>query len=287
MRLEAMVISYLDRFIEKAQPKRVNKPFKAIQKTSEYKDFQDSFTTSIKEQAQWVADNISKLADEANIADDFEALTPDQQSRLKLLVKRGMPTTAQLVSEYRTSQYLRFAFEFSVKEQYKRWGLMVKSVDGVNFTVSNPKYIKLLNDQANYLLNDSSLDETTTDQIISTFAQGKLDGMSNDEVASQLSDTFAELSQSRADMIARTESANAMGDANNAAMVENGVQTKIWVAAGGNPDEECQNNEDDGEIPLDQSFSSGDDHEPAHPNCECYVDAGEIDLGSISIWEGE
>lgn len=86
-------------------------------------------------------------------------------------------------------------------------------------------------------------------------------------------------------MIARTESANAIGQANHASAKENGATTKVWVIAGPGCDV-CQPNVDDGEIPIDQAFSSGDMNEPAHPNCECYTEAGEIDLDSIDVWTG-
>ena len=33
--------------------------------------------------------------------------------------------------------------------------------------------------------------------------------------------------------------------------------------------EECQANEEQGVIPMDEPFQSGDMHEPVHPNCRC------------------
>ena len=46
-------------------------------------------------------------------------------------------------------------------------------------------------------------------------------------------------------------------------------------------------NEDAGAINTGDAFPSGDTSEPGHPNCECYTQAAsEIDLDSISIWDG-
>jgi hypothetical protein len=89
-------------------------------------------------------------------------------------------------------------------------------------------------------------------------------------------------------MIARTETANAMGDGNYATMQENDVQQVDWVTAGDNPCPICQENEDASPINVGDSFPSGDDHEPAHPNCECYTqaDTSSMDLSDISIWDG-
>ena len=280
---QAKVLGILDGFMEKSRP--VNKPYRAIQRQDDFKDFKNMFAGGIKDQSKWVADNMTKLLESAGIQDDLQPITPDQESKLKGLVKRDMPALTEYVSEFKTFQLLKNFFEWSAKQQYKRWGYIVKS--GVTFELSNEQYITQLKNRAAYLMNQSSLDETTIDQVIDLVSQGKLDGMTNNEVGQMLSDEFDDIADYRADMIARTEAANAVGDANHATAVENGAATHSWVAAGSNPDEECQANEDDGEIPIDQEFSSGDLNEPAHPNCECYTEAGEIDLDSTDLWGGQ
>lgn len=45
---------------------------------------------------------------------------------------------------------------------------------------------------------------------------------------------------------------------------------KAWYCAS-NPCDICQDNEDDGRIPIDQEFSSGDIAPPVHLNCECLM----------------
>jgi hypothetical protein len=69
----------------------------------------------------------------------------------------------------------------------------------------------------------------------------------------------------------RTELANAVSTSELDQYTEQGVAEKQWVTAGANPCEDCIANEDAGIIPIDESFDSGDDTVPAHPNCECYV----------------
>jgi hypothetical protein len=47
---------------------------------------------------------------------------------------------------------------------------------------------------------------------------------------------------------------------------------KEWLSAGDDlVSEECQANEDQGPIPLDDDFDSGDDAPPLHPNCRCAI----------------
>jgi len=272
----------LDRVLNKSS-KAVNKPYQAIKRTDEYKNVKSQFTEGIVEQANWAAENVTKLLDGAGVRDAAAPLTLDQEQKLKSLIKRDMPAISEYVSERKLFQNLKGFFEWSVKQQYKRWGYMVKSA--VEFSLTNQQYIDALKDRSQYLLNRSSLDDTTLDGIFTTFRDARLEAKTNSEVAQMLRDNFDEISDSRGEMIARTESANAMGDANYAAAKENGAATHYWVVAGPGCDY-CDPNEDDGEIPIDEPFSSGDLSEPAHPNCECYTQAGEIDLDSIDIWSG-
>jgi len=52
----------------------------------------------------------------------------------------------------------------------------------------------------------------------------------------------------------------------------NGVEYKAWLTVGdANVCEDCQTNEDEGPIPIDQEFPSGDDAPPQHPDCRCNV----------------
>jgi hypothetical protein len=40
-------------------------------------------------------------------------------------------------------------------------------------------------------------------------------------------------------------------------------------------EEICQDNEDEGPIPIGETFSSGDDAPPAHNNCRCWLEPGD------------
>lgn len=155
------------------------------------------------------------------------------------------------------------------------------------FVLTDQFYIGALKNQANYLLNKSSLDETTRDRIITMVRDGKLNNLTIDEVSNMISSEFEDISANRAFMIARTETCQAMSSGQMAAMRESGVKTKAWVIAGGNVCPICEGNAFEGMIDIGHTFSSGDDAPPGHPNCECYIEAGEIDLSSISIWDGE
>src|ERR1039458_8947354 len=90
----------------------------------------------------------------------------------------------------------------------------------------------------------------------------------------QLSDAVQEsygFSDARAEMIGRTEIARAQAAGTMEGWKASGVCTgKYWVLGSEHGEEdECDDNLDDGTIPLDEDFSSGDEYEPAHVNCEC------------------
>jgi SPP1 gp7 family putative phage head morphogenesis protein len=78
---------------------------------------------------------------------------------------------------------------------------------------------------------------------------------------------------SRAMMVARTESAFADMNGNVATYREAGVQMKAWLDDNEEGAcDECAANAEQGPIPFDEDFQSGDPWPPAHPNCRCSLE---------------
>lgn len=101
--------------------------------------------------------------------------------------------------------------------------------------------------------------------------QALKDGVNTDDLADQLAEEAA-FSDSRADMIARTETAMADSAGNMSTYRTSGIVTgKEWVTGGEVDCDECNENADAGVIGLNDEFPSGDDTAPAHPNCRCDV----------------
>ena len=81
----------------------------------------------------------------------------------------------------------------------------------------------------------------------------------------------------RAETIARTETATAMGQGKLTAFRTLEHEGKRWLTAGdervdGNdPSGPCNQNEAEGPIRLEETFPSGDDTVPSHPNCRCTI----------------
>ena len=97
-------------------------------------------------------------------------------------------------------------------------------------------------------------------------------GLSPDAQKKLLDKEYQRLLQERRKVIAQTEGRYATSEARAAAADERKDEFKRWITS---PDERlcevCDGNENDGVIPINESFSSGHMHTPAHPNCRCTV----------------
>lgn len=90
-------------------------------------------------------------------------------------------------------------------------------------------------------------------------------------LARDIRNEFDDMTKYRTRMIARTETSSALSQGSMERMEAMGVDGKEWIVheSGEYPCEICEANGDEGIIPIDQSFSSGDMAPPAHPNCVC------------------
>lgn len=120
--------------------------------------------------------------------------------------------------------------------------------------------------------NEYSITNSVRDGLQRLVSQAEEEGWSNDHLSAEIEDMYA-LSDKRADLIARTETAFADANGNMIAYQQSGLVTgKEWILGsehGPDEEDECNDNEDQGVIPLDQPFASGDQVPPAHPNCVC------------------
>ena len=269
----------VDRFISKASKK--NEPLEAFRTTEDYKEFEQSIADAILDQ---VTDITKKLPKWMITDEEFD------EDRAAKWLEDNQKSIAKYLKEKDILATLITAFTYSVESCYQRQGIKLqKAADPfVTFELTNSYYIDKLLDQANYLLNKSSIDETTRNRMITLIRDTRLNMTTIDELAEIIADEFEGISETRAFSIANTEANQAMSSAQQAFLKENGVGTKKWVGAGPNTCAICQGNEDQGPIPIDDEFESGDETPPGHPGCECYEDAGEeIDLDSIDVlWDG-
>lgn len=151
-------------------------------------------------------------------------------------------------------------------------GLLLTGMD-INLDQVNELALSWARDRAAALV--TQLEGNTRDLVRDTVAEAIEQGWSADQLASEL-EASAGFDSDRAQMISRTELLAANNQGNLAGYKQardSGVRVmKEWITAGDDlVSEECEANEDQGPIELDDAFDSGDDSPPAHPNCRCAV----------------
>ena len=114
------------------------------------------------------------------------------------------------------------------------------------------------------------IDEETKRRLAHTISQGIENKRGVPGLARDIRTEFADMSKYRSELIARTETSNALSEASLDRMGEMGIEGKEWITAGDDRvSEECLGNEAEGVIPVGQSFSSGVMAPPEHPDCRC------------------
>lgn len=127
----------------------------------------------------------------------------------------------------------------------------------------------------NYLRENSlskltgNLESATVDRLQNAIAEAWDAGGSYDQIVGAIQSTFEDFSDKRAGLIARTEASDAYNEGRAATARTIGLGEKSWETESGNPCPTCVANEEQGWIPVDDAFDSGDDAPTAHPACEC------------------
>ena len=114
--------------------------------------------------------------------------------------------------------------------------------------------------------------EETKKRLAHTISQGIENKRGIPGLARDIKGTFADMSKHRSELIARTETANALSTASLDNMKDMGIEGKEWITAGDDlVSDECEANEAEGVIPVNQEFSGGVMAPPQHPDCRCVV----------------
>lgn len=117
-----------------------------------------------------------------------------------------------------------------------------------------------------------AITDSTREALRNVISSGLEDNIGVDGIIDNI-EALGGFSADRAELIAETEvrRANSLAalEGYKAAASNLGIgMMKEWLL-GENPCDICQENADEGPIPLDELFPSGDDAPPGHPNCEC------------------
>lgn len=164
-----------------------------------------------------------------------------------------------------------------VKDSAKGWLKQVGLGQAAIVNVVNDRAVRYTRERSAELV--SGVTEATKEEIRRILSTGLAENVGYDAIVNTIKESYA-FSEKRAKLIAKNEIAIANQRGSLEAMFEAEdrglVVKKFWI-----PDDEacpiCVGNADDGNINLDEAFSSGDMSPTAHPNCECSL-GSEVDF---------
>ncbi len=110
------------------------------------------------------------------------------------------------------------------------------------------------------------LDDETREQMQKVIADAVKEKKGVDGLARDLRKQFDDIGKYRSKMVARTETADALEQSFIDRAHDMGITGKEWVTF--DPCEVCEPN-DGVVVGIDETFPSGHDRPPAHPNCMC------------------
>lgn len=114
----------------------------------------------------------------------------------------------------------------------------------------------------------TQMDEETKRRLAQVVSEGIKNKRGVPGLARDIRGEFRHMRRYRAQMIARTETNDALSQAFMDKAHDMNIDGKEWVT-GGEPCEICEDNEAEGVVPINHVFSSGHERPPAHPNCCC------------------
>lgn len=247
----------LDVFLAKRKKKSVL--FRGFENKKQAKDFQSTVTKAIVKHSDAVITE-SLLNDALAIVGKADDAT---NKKVTALLKKAWKPMSKFLSKDKTLSYLVWS-----GEQGGQAAVDMMGADGT-FNLEDSKIIGMLDKRSTFLID--SMDETALDSLRVAITDGLERDLTMSELQSAIHAKFEdEIGPYRAEMITRTEFANAATLVSKETYTQNGVETWTWVQPEGDDDDICTDN--DGEsVPIGDEFPSGDDRPPAHPNCKCDV----------------
>ena len=119
----------------------------------------------------------------------------------------------------------------------------------------------------------TQMGKETKRRLADTIARGIKNKRGIPGLARDIRGTFADMTKYRSELIATTETADALSAASLNTMEDMGIDGKEWVTVGDARVDtvDCLPNEAQGVIPVRQAFQSGHMGPTAHPGCRCTV----------------
>jgi len=157
---------------------------------------------------------------------------------------------------------------------------------GLDFKLYQPAHVQWIDEQG--LAHAGQINDTTKEQLSDSLSEGITAGLSNEDLAQGLKDVFGELTDARADLIARTESIASVNYGQTATYKQAGVKQKEWLATDDSATRQTHlDAQDAGPVGIDESFKVGDSEmdfpgdssKGAGPDevCNCFVPSTRVE----------
>ena len=219
-----------------------------------------------------------KLADdfEKELSKYFKALSAAfPYSKLNALYKRHVKESVGSDTEALAAPFLRVITQSYFTRLNGRLAMIymvgsVQMMEWAGVPYEGPPMQSAINyasKRAGWLIKNMNTE--TVSRLQTVISNGIANKRGVPGVTSDLRKAFTDMSGPRAKMIARTETNDALSQAFMDRAKDMKIEAKEWIVS--DPCPICAGNEGDGVIPIDESFSSGHDRPPAHPNCRCAV----------------
>ncbi|MBT9139061.1 MAG: hypothetical protein DDT31_01641 [Syntrophomonadaceae bacterium] len=118
----------------------------------------------------------------------------------------------------------------------------------------------------------TKIDEVTRERLREVITNGIKNKRGIPGLARDIRKEFSDMSKYRSQLIAKTETAEALGKAFEDRSRAMGVTGKEWIDSGdGKVSDGCLANAAARVIPIDEPFPSGDMRHPRFPGCRCAV----------------
>jgi HK97 family phage portal protein len=158
-------------------------------------------------------------------------------------------------------------YRLSLRAAYDDTNVLLADQDiSVSFDLENPRVADTINALLQQVKRD--IPETTIEDIRAAIANGLREGWGTDRIGDELRAAAPQISQRRADTIARTEVARAHSRGALLSYEDSGVVSEVeWNATLDNKTSEICQRLHGQRAGLGEAFESGISEPPAHPNC--------------------
>lgn len=212
-----------------------------------------------------------------------KAMSPEEAEKKLIEIRRAIDEMWKDFSIYATPVFFKEYYKYA----YETGGQFFLDTYNIphEFNLTNEEVLFNLETRADLLIK--SVDDTTKEWLSKEILKVKEGQYTFQEASDVIREKVPETYEGRSMTITRTETNNMVNEGEWRTAVNNGASHKLWATVGDNRvSDECLQNESEGIIGIQETFSSGDERPPSHPNCRCTLEYQFAPYQSF-VWHGQ